>query len=276
MKSLKVRIHGATLRATSVTRCGYTVATFRATSRAILDQRLPSSHAMMFTNPKCRHLTKKSSEVLALMLLDGEEKARIKRRNRRVWVRGWIARRQEMGAFHRIVRELATEDPSSFMEYLRMDEDHFNHLVSLVSPLIKKDDTCMREAISPAERVALTLPFLATGESFHSLAFQFRISRHAISYIVDETCAAITEVIGKEFMQVPQSEEQWLRVREKFYERWNFPNCLGAIDGKHIVMLQPAKSGSHYRNYKGSDSVVLLAIVGPNYKFLYVDVGANG
>ena len=46
----------------------------------------------------------------------------------------------------------------------------------------------------------------------------------------------ITEVIGKEFMQVPQSEEQWLRVREKFYERWNFSNCLGAIDGKHIVI----------------------------------------
>jgi len=40
-----------------------------------------------------------------------------------------------------------------------MDEDHFNHLVSLVSPLIKKEDTCIREAISPAERVALTLCF---------------------------------------------------------------------------------------------------------------------
>ena len=72
------------------------------------------------------------------MLVDGEEKARIKRRNRRVWVRGWIARRQEMGAIHRIVQELATEVPSSFMEYLRMDEDQFNHLVSLVLPLIKK------------------------------------------------------------------------------------------------------------------------------------------
>jgi len=118
-----------------------------------------------------------------LMLLDGEEKARIKRRNRRAWVRGWIARRQEMGAFHRIVRELATEDPSSLMDYLRMDEDHFNHLVSLVSPLIKKEDTCMREAISQTERVALTLRCLVTGESFHSLAFQFCILRHAISYI---------------------------------------------------------------------------------------------
>ena len=179
-----------------------------------------------------------------------------------------------MGAFHRMVQELAAEVPSSFMEYLRVDKDHFSNLVSLVLPLIKKEDTCMREAIFPAERVALTLHFLATGESFHSLAFQFRISRHAISYNVDETCAAITEVLGKEFMQVPQSKEQWLRVSEKFYERWNFPNCLGAIDGKHIVMLQPGKSGSH-RNYKGSDSVVLLAIVGPNYEFLYVDVGAN-
>ena len=88
-----------------------------------------------------------------------------------------------MGAFHRIVRELAMEDPSSFMDYFRMDEDHFNHLVSLVSPLIEKEDTCMREAISPAERVALTLRFLASGESFHSFAFQFCISRHAISYI---------------------------------------------------------------------------------------------
>ena len=41
----------------------------------------------------------------------------------------------------------------------------------------------MRESISAAERMALTLRFLATGESFHSLAVQFCISRHAISYI---------------------------------------------------------------------------------------------
>ena len=51
---IKARIHGATLhailRATSVTRCGYTVAISRATLHAIFDQRLPSSHAMMFTS----------------------------------------------------------------------------------------------------------------------------------------------------------------------------------------------------------------------------------
>ena len=134
----------------------------------------------------------------------------------------------------------------------------------------------MREAIPPAERVALTLRFLATGESFHSLLFQFRISRQAISYIVEELCDAIAQVIGERFMQVPSSREDWLLISRLFNERWNFPNCLGAIDGKHIMMGQPADSGSHYWNYKGSDSIVLLAVVGPNYEFLYVDVGANG
>ena len=101
LEFLKVRIHGAILRAilraTPVTRRGYTVATFRATLRAIFDQRIPSSDAMMFTsrNPKWRHLAKKIAlGVPSLMLLDGEEKARIKRGNRRVWVKGWMARRQ--------------------------------------------------------------------------------------------------------------------------------------------------------------------------------------
>ena len=77
---------------------------------------------------------KKAIAVLVLMLVVGEEKGRIKRRNRHVWFRGWIAGRQEIGAFHRIVRDMATEDPSSYKGYLRMDEGHFNLLVSLVSP----------------------------------------------------------------------------------------------------------------------------------------------
>ena len=48
------------------------------------------------TQSKMASLSKKKAlGVLTLMLLDGEEKARIKRRNRLVWVRGWIARRQK-------------------------------------------------------------------------------------------------------------------------------------------------------------------------------------
>lgn len=75
---------------------------------------------------------------------------------------------------------------------------------------------------------------------------------------------------------MPTSVAGWTDIEEKFREIWNFPNCLGAIDGKHVVMVAPPHSGSIFYNYKGSHSIVLMAVCDAEYKFLYIDVGANG
>ena len=61
-----------------------------------------------------------------------------------------------------------------------------------------------------------------------------------------------------------------------FQEKWNFSTCEGAMDGKHVQIVPPPGSGSLYFNYKGNFSVVLLALVDANLKFLFVDVGTNG
>jgi len=63
---------------------------------------------------------------------------------------------------------------------------------------------------------------------------------------------------------------------QDFYILWNFPNCCGAMDGKHIVIRCPSKSGSEFYNYKKDYSVILLAIVDANYKFIYINAGTNG
>ena len=78
------------------------------------------------------------------------------------------------------------------------------------------------------------------------------------------------------FLQVPQTEAEWKTIAHDFDVQWNFPHCIGAMDGKHIVIRPPPGSGLYYFNYKHSFSIVLLAVVDANYKFIYIDVGCNG
>ena len=68
---------------------------------------------------------------------------------------------------------------------------------------------------------------------------------------------------------------EWEEIKRDFNDKWNFPGCCGAIDGKHIAIRAPANCGSTFYNYKKSNSLVLMAVVGPNYKFIYIDVGSN-
>ena len=42
------------------------------------------------------------------------------------------------------------------------------------------------------------------------------------------------------------------------------------------MIVKPGKSGSAFLNYKHTFSVVLMAIVDANYKFRYVNIGAQG
>jgi hypothetical protein len=88
-----------------------------------------------------------------------------------------------------------------------MDKKHFGILSDLVECRIRKCDAAMRASIKPEERLAVTRRYLATGESFKSLEFQFRISRTANSVKVVDTCHAIFNVLSKEFLKFPSTPE---------------------------------------------------------------------
>lgn len=76
--------------------------------------------------------------------------------------------------------------------------------------------------------------------------------------------------------QTPDTEDEWKEVISQFWHRWNYPACIGSVDGKHVRIKKPAGSGSTYYNYKGFYSIVLMGVANGNYEFLYCNVGAEG
>uniref|UniRef100_A0A8C2IPC7 DDE Tnp4 domain-containing protein n=1 Tax=Cyprinus carpio TaxID=7962 RepID=A0A8C2IPC7_CYPCA len=56
----------------------------------------------------------------------------------------------------------------------------FNTLKELNTPIIQRKNTNYRDCISVGEHLMITLRFLATGESFKSLSYQFRVGMSTI------------------------------------------------------------------------------------------------
>lgn len=109
-----------------------------------------------------------------------------------------------------------------------------------------------------------------------SLGSQYRVGVTTISNIVPEVCEAIWTTMLEIYMPIPKSPEDWKQISTEFAQKWNYPNCIGALDGKHIIIQAPGNSASLYYNYKHSFSIILLALVDASYRFIYADIGSYG
>ena len=198
------------------------------------------------------------------------------RRPRRMWVRPWLQERDVHGQFNMLMDKLRLTDVPAFRNFTRMEPDFFFELLERLTPRIQKKNTWYRKAICAGSRLALTLRFFATGDSYMSLRYNWLVADNTISKIVREVSEAIIAEYAGEVLCPPTTQEGWLQVAETFSTRWNFHHTLGALDGKHVAIRRPPNSGSLYHNYKGFFSIVLMALVDGDYKFLWVDVGSNG
>lgn len=117
--------------------------------------------------------------------------------------------------------------------------------------------------------------YLATGESFTSLSYDFRMGISTIHYIVKELTDVIWKILQPTHMPVP-SVREWMDIAKSFEEISQMPNCIGSIDGKHCRIKCPPNAGSIYYNYKHFHSVVLMAVADSKCNFILIDVGAYG
>ena len=123
-----------------------------------------------------------------------------------------------------------------FFRMFRMNPSRFEELLSSVAPSIIKCSKC-RDVATPSERLCITLRYLATRDAQATIVSCYRVSPPVVGRIIRSTCDAIWTILNsKEYLKAPPNNNEWMEIENEFRENWNFSRCLGAIDGKHIVI----------------------------------------
>ncbi|XP_018406611.1 PREDICTED: uncharacterized protein LOC108782753 [Cyphomyrmex costatus] len=139
-----------------------------------------------------------------------------------------------------------------------MDVGTFEYLISIIGPGIEKQ-TNIREPIASHTRLQICLRYLASGDSMRSIGYAFRVSPNTVSQIIHETCDEIWLKLKDLVMPIP-NKDAWTKIAKDFIQ----------------TSFAPPDSGSVYYNYKRTHSFNLTGISDAHYRFILVDVGAEG
>ena len=99
--------------------------------------------------------------IIATIALEEQRK---KRRKRLMWVRPLFQMRQQLGAYNLLMAEIRVDDVKMYGGFTRMSPEDFDVLLATVQDDITASST-FRRPIEPDMRLAVTLRYLATGES---------------------------------------------------------------------------------------------------------------
>jgi hypothetical protein len=78
-----------------------------------------------------------------------------RKKSKRKWSKRWLPERKNYAVVN-LLKELQTNEPQDFQNYLRMNNELFQNLLTLIQPTIEKKNTFMRDAVSAEEKLAMT------------------------------------------------------------------------------------------------------------------------
>lgn len=111
-----------------------------------------------------RHIaTAVAAAIIIIVAIKKKKKSEIEKKQKRKWICEYVGRRQVMGVHAQLLNELRNEEAGLYKNFVRMRAVDFDFLLERITPIISRQDMLMRASISPSERLAVTLRFLATG-----------------------------------------------------------------------------------------------------------------
>ena len=117
--------------------------------------------------------------------------------------------------------------------------------------------------------------YLAFGDSIMKNKWFYSIGLSTFGNIIPEVCNILCEVLMPLFLAFPTTQ-QMKNIAMEFMTDLHFPNCIGALDGRHCRIRKPKDSGSLFFNYRKFYSVVLMAYCDSKKRFVWANIGDYG
>ena len=167
-----------------------------------------------------------------------------------------------------------------FTKTFRISRGTFQFILEHIKHDIQHD-VVTEEPISPECRLGICLYRLARGDYYYTIAEMLGLGVATVCLIVKEVTEAIIANLWDLSVEqhMPKTKEDFEKRILDMEELWQFPFCWGSIDGCHIPIKCPSgglEACKEYHNYKNFYSVVLMAIVDSNYRFLWASCGFPG
>ena len=135
-------------------------------------------------------------QQLILLMILRRQKPRRKNANskKRMWVRQIFLECETKGEYQVLVTNLRLIDSEYFFRNFRMTPTKFELILSWIAPFVKKSSK-RRPTTTPAERLCVTLRYLATGDAQFTIASSYHITPTTVCRIIRETTQCFWDVL---------------------------------------------------------------------------------
>ncbi|XP_048346587.1 protein ALP1-like [Sphaerodactylus townsendi] len=162
-------------------------------------------------------------------------------------------------------------DDEEWLGNFRMTRRTFCRITRSVAPLMEHENTNMWPSLPVEMRVGMAIWYLANEKCFRTVKQQFGTGYTSVADAVHDFCRAVGEVLFKRVVRFADPIDQVMAG----FSRLGFPQCVGAIDGCHIRIMNPSDT-SAYMNRKNVASVLLMAVCDSKGRFFSANIGQPG